>query len=68
MVRLREKLAHWAPFDRQQLCLGLANYGFYYKGLKPGEKADGPLSRYGSYIAYRGVPAPRGDGRLDRGV
>ncbi|WP_300722640.1 glycoside hydrolase family 18 protein [uncultured Alistipes sp.] len=53
MAKLREKLAHWAPFDKRQLCLGLANYGFYYKGLKPGEKADGPLSRYGSYITYR---------------
>lgn len=53
MAKLREKLAHWKPFDKRQLCLGLANYGFYYKGLKPGEKADGPLSRYGSYITYR---------------
>lgn len=53
MAKLREKLSHWTPFDKRQLCLGLANYGFYYKGLKPGEKADGPLSRYGSYITYR---------------
>ena len=50
---LRSKLAHWQIFDRRQLCLGLANYGFYYKGLLPGETADGPLSEYGSYITYK---------------
>ena len=53
MERMRSKLAHWNVFDKRQLCLGLANYGFYYKGLKPGQKADGPLSKYGSYITYR---------------
>lgn len=53
MERMRSKLEHWSVFDRKQLCLGLANYGFYYKGLKPGQKADGPLGNYGSYITYK---------------
>ena len=47
------KLEHWKVFDKRKLCLGLANYGFYYKGLKPGQKADGPLRDYGSYITYK---------------
>lgn len=53
MERMRSKLEHWNVFDRKKLCLGLANYGFYYKGLKPGRKADGPLRNYGSYITYK---------------
>lgn len=53
MERLRSKLNNWKEFDRKKICLGLANYGFYYKGLVPGQKADGPLSKYGSYIPYR---------------
>ena len=52
MERMRSKLEHWKVFDKRKLCLGLANYGFYYKGLKPGQKADGPLRDYGSYITY----------------
>ena len=62
MERMRSKLEHWTVFDRKKLCLGLANYGFYYKGLKPGQKAGGPLSEYGSYITYKEfIP------RMDRG-
>lgn len=53
MERMRSKLEHWDVFDKRKLCLGLANYGFYYKGLKPGQKADGPLGKYGSYITYK---------------
>ena len=41
MERMRSKLEHWKVFDKRKLCLGLANYGFYYKGLQPGQKADG---------------------------
>ena len=53
MERMRSKLEHWKVFDKRKLCLGLANYGFYYKGLKPGQKADGSLRDYGSYITYK---------------
>lgn len=50
---MRTRLKNWKVFDRKQLCIGLANYGYYYKGLKPGQKADDVLSKYGSYITYR---------------
>lgn len=53
MERLRSKLEHWTIFDKKKLCLGLANYGFYYKGLEPEKKVEGPLSKYGRYIAYK---------------
>ncbi|WP_162272062.1 glycosyl hydrolase family 18 protein [Alistipes provencensis] len=53
MESLRSKLENWKLFDRSKLCLGLANYGFYYKGLEPGQKADAPLSEYGRYITYK---------------
>ena len=66
MERMRSKLEHWKVFDKRKLCLGLANYGFYYKGLKPGQKADGPLRDYGSYITYKEF-LPRLK-RLDGGV
>ena len=30
MERMRSKLEHWKVFYKRKLCLGLANYGFYY--------------------------------------
>lgn len=53
MEVMRSRFEHWNVFAKRQLCLGLANYGFYYKGLKPGQRADCSLSHYGSYITYK---------------
>ena len=36
----------------RKLCIGLANYGFFYKGIKPGQKIEGKLDKYGRYIGY----------------
>ena len=30
--------------------IGLANYGFFYKGIKPGQKIEGKLDKYGVSI------------------
>ena len=49
---IKQALKHWEVFDSQKLCIGLANYGFYYKGIKPGEKKEEKLNNYGSYISY----------------
>lgn len=46
---------NWSAFPPDKLCIGLANYGFYYKGISPGEK--GPLKEKGRYFSYRELPA-----------
>lgn len=54
MAVLKEKLRNWTNFTRDKICLGLANYGFYYIDRQPGEPAPGPLRDYGgSYITYK---------------
>ena len=50
--RIITDLKAWEMFDKSKLCIGLANYGFFYKGIKPGQKIEGKLNRYGRYIGY----------------
>jgi len=47
----------WGVFEPQKLCIGLASYGFYYKGIKPGIKVEGCLKDYGRYFDYNELPA-----------
>lgn len=49
----------WTVFEPSKLHIGLPNYGFYYKGIKPGERvAEGKnLSDYGRYCNYTELPA-----------
>lgn len=50
--RIITDLKAWEMFDKSKLCIGLANYGFFYKGIKPGQKIEGKLDKYGRYIGY----------------
>lgn len=47
----------WGVFDPQKLCIGLASYGFYYKGIKPGIQIKGNLKDYGRYFDYNELPS-----------
>lgn len=49
----------WSPFPHEKLHIGLPNYGFYYKGITPGEKvAEGKkLGDYGRYCNATELPA-----------
>lgn len=47
----------WDVFDPQKICIGLASYGFYYKGIAPGETTPEPLDAYGRYMDYNELPA-----------
>lgn len=51
--KIEQELKYWKIFDENKLCIGLANYGFIYKGIKPGMKVvNGTLRKYGDYISY----------------
>lgn len=50
--QIEREMKNWDVFDRSRLCIGLANYGFIYHNIIPGQKVEGKLSRYGSYISY----------------
>lgn len=50
--KMEKELKNWNVFNRNKLCIGLANYGFIYKGIMPGEKIEGKLDQYGSYFSY----------------
>lgn len=51
-AEIKESLEHWKVFPSNRLCIGLANYGFHYKGIGPNEKVEGKLDQYGKYISY----------------
>lgn len=50
--QIEKALKFWKFFDRDKLCIGLANYGFIYKGLAPETKIEGKLREYGKYFSY----------------
>lgn len=50
--QIEYEMKNWEVFSRDKLCIGLANYGFIYHGILPGQKVDGKLDKYGSYIGY----------------
>lgn len=54
----------WKHFPHEKLHIGLASYGFYYKGIKPGETIpEGKkLSDYGRYCNYTELPPLLADG------
>ena len=52
---IKERLTkRWKVFPRNKICIGFANYGFHYKGIKPGQKC-GHLRKDGQarYISYK---------------
>lgn len=50
--QMERDLENWTVFNPNQICIGLANYGFIYKGLQPGESIPGKLDQFGAYISY----------------
>lgn len=50
---------YWKFFAPEKLHIGLASYGFYYKGIAPGEEVpEGKkLGDYGRYCNYTELPA-----------
>lgn len=53
--KIQNGLKHWEVFDRNQLCIGLANYGFIYKNLMPETKTKDKLNKYGKYLSYNNM-------------
>ncbi|MFI3314835.1 MAG: glycoside hydrolase family 18 protein [Rikenellaceae bacterium] len=52
---IMKDVEYWASvFDKDKISVGLANYGFIYRGLSPGENSQekGGLKKCGSYISY----------------
>lgn len=48
-------LKYWlSVFDRDKVTMGLANYGFIYRGISPNESTGDPvgLKKCGAYISY----------------
>ena len=50
----RDYRKYWPMFDPAKLHIGMPNYGFYYRGIRPGEKAEEgkTLRDYGRYCDY----------------
>jgi len=46
----------WSVFPPDKLCIGLAGYGYLYRGLAPGQPCSVPLRQKGRSIAYSELP------------
>lgn len=53
---MKDVLKNWEVFNPKKLCIGLATYGFYYKGVTPGETMPESLKNYGRYMDYNELP------------
>lgn len=58
-VMKKSIVTDWKYFPHDKLHIGLASYGFYYKGIMPGQQvAEGKnLGDYGRYCNYTELPA-----------
>lgn len=50
--RFKKTAANWAVFSPKNLCLGLANYGYMYRGIKPGQTSPVKLANIGQSLSY----------------
>lgn len=50
--KMQRELKNWQVFDKKKICIGLANYGFKYEGISPGQKMPEKLNKYGCYFSY----------------
>ena len=53
---MKEALNNWSVFPRNKICIGLANYGFRYKDISPGQKSETSLKEKGRYFSYTELP------------
>jgi chitinase len=60
--RFKKYAANWAVFSSKNLCLGLANYGYRYHGIKPGQTSPTPLKNIGQSFYYNELPPLLADG------
>ena len=49
-------LEKWRVFPPDKICIGLAGYGYLYRGLAPGQPCAVPLRTKGRSIAYSELP------------
>lgn len=56
---IQEVMKQWDVFEPGKISFGVASYGFYYKGIKPGQKVEAgkTLKDYGRYFNYSELPA-----------
>lgn len=52
LTRFKKYAANWAVFSSKKLCLGLANYGYQYRGIKPGQTSPVKLNTIGQSLDY----------------
>ena len=53
---IRQTLARWSVFPPGKVCVGLASYGYLYRGLAPGQASPVPLRQKGKSIPYSDLP------------
>ena len=59
---MKNALSKWSVFPRDKICIGLANYGYRYKGISPGQKSETSLREKGRSFAYKELPELLGSG------
>lgn len=62
--QMKSLIHNWSTFSPKKICIGLANYGFYYKDLEPKKQTQEgkTLEDHGRYCNYTELPE-----RLEKG-
>lgn len=57
--KIRDIMVQWDVFDPKKISFGVASYGFYYNGIKPGQQVEAgkTLKDYGRYFNYNELQA-----------
>lgn len=55
--RIKQLMNDWSVFPPGKVCIGLANYGYYYQGIQPGQKSSVPLRSIGRSIYHNQMAA-----------
>lgn len=53
---MQTTLEKWRVFPPNKVCIGLAGYGYLYRGIAPGQPCSVPLRQKGRSIAYSDLP------------
>jgi chitinase len=61
-VGVKKILANWSAFSPNKICVGLPNYGYIYRNLKPGQKCYRPITDFGQSIYYNQLPSMMSSG------
>jgi len=55
--KIKRNMDRWSAFSPKKICIGLASYGYIYRGISPGQESQVSLRKKGWWFSYTQLPA-----------